>query len=409
MFKKTILLTLLLSSCAHSRPLEVLHWWTAPGETQALKTLQSSLAEHGVQWKNFSIKGEGGNSAMRVLQMRALAGTPPDVAQIKGPDISTWATVGMIKSMDEVVNTKQWSHFLPEVVQQTIHYKGKFMAVPINIHRVNWLWLNKKIFTQLHLSPPQTWDDFFKSADKIKAAGYIALAHGGTVWQDVLLFESMALSMLGPEKYKQAFIEHDKNVLISSEMIQLFKQYKRLHQYTDAGLMAKDWFEATQLLIDDKAAMQFMGDWAKGMFYVAGKKPMQDYLCVDVPESKGYYSYNIDSFVFFNKHSEDKELNDQKIFVNTILSKKFQKEFSRNKGSIPVRTDMDMSTYDVCAQKSYQDFKQDALVPSFTQNIATTSSVQNVVARIISDYFNDPKSTAIQAVQHLYIALKTTN
>ncbi|WP_094752138.1 ABC transporter substrate-binding protein [Psychromonas sp. CD1] len=409
MFKKTILLILLLAFYTQSQALEVLHWWTAPGEIDAQKLLQKALAKQGVKWKSFSIQGEGGNSAMRVLQMRALAGNPPDVAQIKGPDIKTWATVGMLKSIDEVVNTDKWSNFLPTVAQKTISYRGKYMAVPIDIHRVNWLWLNKKIFTELNLNPPKTWSAFFSVADKIKAAGYTVLAHGGTAWQDVLLFESMALSLLGPEKYKQAFIEHDKNILLSAEMISLFKQYKRMHQYIDVNFMGKNWSQATQLLIDNKAAMQFMGDWAKGMLQTEGKVPLQDYLCVDVPESKGYYSYNVDSFVMFNASNASDNLNDQKTFIKLLLSKKFQKEFSLKKGSIPVRMDIDIRSFDVCAQKSYQDFKSGILVPSFTQNIATTSAVQNLVADIISDFFNDPKATALQVTQHLYLALQTVN
>ena len=71
----------------NNESMEILHWWTAPGEAKAIKTLKSALDKKSIFWSEFAILGEGGSSAMRVLQMRALAGNPPETAQIKGPDI----------------------------------------------------------------------------------------------------------------------------------------------------------------------------------------------------------------------------------------------------------------------------------------------------------------------------------
>ncbi|MFT6986561.1 MAG: glucose/mannose transport system substrate-binding protein [Psychromonas sp.] len=408
MKKRLLLLPLLFSAHANSDaiPLEVLHWWTAPGELESQKILEKSLAAQNIEWQNFAIVGEGGDTALRVLQMRALSGNPPDAAQIKGPDIGEWAKVGMLDEIDKVVDTTSWQDILPQVVRETVTYKGHYMAVPINVHRVNWLWLNKKIFNELKLPVPTTWDDFFITADKIKAAGYLPLAHGGTAWQDALLFESMALSLLGAEKYRKAFVNHDEDVLNSVEMIAVFKKFKRLNTYLDQSLVGKDWFNASKLIATDKAAMQFMGDWAKGMWNASGKEAMVDYMCVEVPESKGLFSYNIDSFVLFEKYNFQARKNVQSLFVNTLLSKQFQTEFNISKGSIPVRNDIDMSKFDACSQKSYRAFYNGQLVPSFTQNVATTSHLQNIITKIISNYFNDPQADAAKTVKRLSLAIR---
>jgi len=327
--------------------------------------------------------------------MRALSGNPPDAAQIKGPDIGEWARVGMIKKIDQIIDSSSWQTILPQVVRDTVRdtvtFKNHYMAVPVDVHRVNWLWLNKKIFI---------------AADRIKAAGYLPLAHGGTAWQDALLFESMALSLLGAKKYRKAFIEHDESVLNSELMLSVFKTFKRLHAYTDKSLVGKDWNRASQLIADDKAAMQFMGDWAKGMWNAAGKTAMQDYICVDVPQSKGLFSYNIDSFVLFTKYNYQSHNSVQIEFAQTLLSREFQKEFNLKKGSIPVRNDIDMSLFDACSQKSYKDFNSAELVPSFTQNMASSSYLQTIMTKIISDYFNDPQADARTAVQHLSISIR---
>ena len=52
--------------------------------------------------------------------------------------------------------------------------------------------------------------------------------------------------------------------------------------------------------------MQIMGDWAKGEFAAAGKKPGVDYICAPTP-SDGGYILNSDSFAMFNVSGEDKK------------------------------------------------------------------------------------------------------
>ena len=84
-------------------------------------------------------------------------------------------------------------------------------------------------------------------------------------------------------------------------MINVFEQFKRLKKYTSKQMIGKDWFQASQLLASDKAAMQFMGDWAKGYWHASGLVAMQDYSCSDIPGVNKSYSYNIDSFVLFEK------------------------------------------------------------------------------------------------------------
>ena len=405
----SLLMPLLFNSQINANSLEVLHWWTAPGEIEAQALLKETLLTHGVEWKNFAIVGGGGESALRVLQMRALSGNPPEVAQIKGPDIAEWAQMGMLKEIDNIVPVTSWEKVLPEVVKQTVSFNGHYMAVPLNIHRVNWLWLNKAIFEELHLSPPKTWPEFMTTAETIRKAGYIAIAQGDSNWQDSLLFESVALSLLGAKKYKKAFVEFDDVVLQSQDMIAAFEQFKQLKRYMSTELQGKDWVEASNMLTEKKAAMQFMGDWAKGMWRATGKVAMLDYLCVDVPESEGLFSYNIDSFVFFKKNNNNIQHQNKEMFIETLLSNQFQRDFNVRKGSIPVSLNTGIEGFDACSQKSYRDFNQGQLVPSFSQNMATSSYLQTEMSKIISHYFHSDKVTAQQAVKQLSIAIRAVN
>ncbi len=407
--KKTLLLSSLLSANVLAGQVEVLHWWSSPGEEKAVQVLKNKLKQQGHQWQDFAVIGGGGESAITVLQTRAVSGNPPASAQIKGPDIQEWAKLGFLANLEPMAKAHNWSQVLPHEIAAAMQYKQQYVAVPINIHRVNWLWINKKIFDELELDPPTSWQTFFEAADKIKAAGYIPLVHGRKSWQDAVLFESVALSIMGADKYKRAFVDHDKDLLNSELLVQVFEQFKRLRPYIDKDAGGRDWNHATRLLASNRAAMQLMGDWAKGELTALNKKPGIDYLCLPAPGTAGNFSYNVDSFILFKQQRSLADTETQNSLALAIMDKGLQKEFSLVKGSIPARNDINLSQFDACAIKSAQDFSQDKLVPSIAQNMANTSFVQSAMADVISHFFNNPNADAKDAAHKLAIAIRAAS
>ena len=320
----------LLSCTSRASELEVLHWWTSGGETRSAQLLRGMMEEQGYNWKNFAVAGGGGESAMLVLKARAVSGNPPTAAQIKGHDIQEWAKLGFLTSLEDVAAEENWNTVLPELVSDIMKYRGQYVAVPVNIHRVNWLWANPEIFRKVGVAIPVTLREFFVAADAIKAAGYIPLAHGGQSWQDVTLFESVALAVLGTEDYRKAFVDLDIATLAGKKMAEVFRYFKKFRDYIDPDSPGREWYTATSMVSNGEAAMQLMGDWAKGEFVAAGKKPGQDYLCVAAPGTQGMFSYNIDSFVFF-KSPDLQHKQEQEALAQTIMGKSFQKAFSASK------------------------------------------------------------------------------
>ena len=399
-------LWLVFCSNAIASPFEVLHWWTEQGELESKQVLVKHLKVNDIEFEDFAIVGSGGGGAIHVLQMRALSGNPPEAAQIKGPDIAEWNNLSMLIGINELTDTSAWEHFLPKVVIDDITVEKQYMAVPINIHRVNWLWLNTKIFKQYGLAAPTTWKQFFSVANFLTSKGVKPVVFGGTPWQDALLFESVAISELGAEKYKQAFVAFNHDVISSSEMVNTFKLFKQLHRYATPEQQGQDWTWSSKAFINNKAAMLFMGDWVKGSWAAIGKKAVQDYQCVAVPGTRGVFSYNIDSFVLFKKAHSSIDQHSQSIFVETLISPEFQQDFSQLKGSIPARTDLDLSAFDECSQLSSTDFKEDIKVPSFTQNMATSSHQKAQIIQLISDYFNSDSLSAEEAVKQLGVMVK---
>ena len=388
---------------------EVLHWWTSGGEKRAADTLQKLVEDKGHTWKDFAVAGGGGEAAMTVLKTRAVSGNPPSAAQIKGPDIQEWGELGLLTELDEVASEGKWDSLLPKQVASVMKYDDHYVAVPVNVHRVNWLWINPEVFKKAGATPPTTLDEFFAAADKLKAAGFIPLAHGGQPWQDGTVFEDLVFAILGPQGYRKAFVEQDKATLTGDQMVEVFATLKKLRSYIDADAAGRDWNTAAGLVINGKAGMQIMGDWAKSEWTAAGKVAGQDYQCLPFPGTQGSFAYNIDSLAMFKLSDEDnrKAQND---LARTVMSPEFQQFFNQNKGSIPVRLDQDMSSFDACAQQSMQDFKQAAagegLQPSLAHGMAASSYVQGAVFDVVTNFFNDPAADPKKAAQQLAAAIE---
>jgi glucose/mannose transport system substrate-binding protein len=279
------------------------------------------------------------------------------------------------------------------------------VAVPVNVHRVNWLWVNPKIFKQAGAKIPATWEEFDTAARKIQQVGFIPVAHGGQPWQEAALFEDMVLAVGGADFYRKAFVELNSQALDSPTMVKAFEILRTVKNYTDKGAPGRDWNQASALVINGKAAMQFMGDWAKGEFSAAGQVPGKDYLCVPAPGTQGMFIFNIDSFVMFRVNDPEAQ-KAQREMARLIMEPEFQERFNLTKGSIPVRLNTSMEKFDTCARAAMDEFvkstKDGNLVPSMSQGMATFPSVQGAIYDVVTEFYNSamsPEDAAKKLVQ----------
>lgn len=402
-------LALGLSAAAQAAEVEVLHWWTSGGEAKSVAELKKMLEAKGHDWKDFAVAGGAGESAMTVLKSRVVSGNPPTAAQIKGPSIQEWGDEGVLADLDGVAGAEGWDKLLPSVISDGMKYQGKYVAVPVNVHRVNWMWANPEVFKKAGATVPTTWDEFFVAADKIKAAGMTAVAHGGQPWQDATTFETVVLGTAGADFYNKAFVELDPKALNSATMIKALKTFHKIKAYTDAGSPGRDWNLATAMVINGEAGMQFMGDWAKGEFTAAGKVPGKDYLCVAAPGTTSDYTFNVDSFVMFDLDDKEQQKG-QNDLASTILSPAFQEVFNLNKGSIPARLNLPMDKFDDCAKLSAKDFvstaKSGTLLPSMAHGMSTFSSTQGAIYDTVTEFYNSDSITAEAAAAKLAKAVE---
>ncbi|WGW06037.1 ABC transporter substrate-binding protein [Tropicibacter oceani] len=394
--------TALAASAAYAEPkAEVLHWWTSGGEAKSVAVLQEEFAAKGGMWTDMPVAGGGGDAAMTALRARVLSGNAPTAVQLKGPAIQEWYEEGVLADISAVAEAQGWADVLPASIAGHMKCEGTWCAAPVNVHRVDWIWANADVLEANGIAMPTTWDEFNAAAEKLQAAGFIPLAHGGQSWQDATVFEAVALGILGAEDFRKAFVDLDMDVLKSDKMKAVFDQMRTMRGFVDANFSGRDWNLATAMVMNGEAAFQIMGDWAKGEFMAAGKVPGEDFLCASVPGDG--FLYNVDSFAMFDVDGDDNKAG-QALLAELIVGQNFQKVFNLNKGSIPARTDVALDEFDSCAHLSAKDMAESSangsLLPSYAHGMALRGAQSGAITDVVTAHFNSDMSSD-EAVQML--------
>jgi len=405
MLRKLLIGTMLTSGLAagYAAPslaaeVEVLHWWTSGGEAAALDVLKKNLESQGVTWKDMPVAGGGGEQAMTALRARVTAGDPPTAVQLLGFDIIDWAKQGVAGDLNSIAEKEGWDKVVPTALQNFSKYDGKWIAAPVNVHSTNWVWISKKALDAAGGKAPENWDELIVVLDKMKANGITPLAHGGQAWQDATIFDAVVLS-LGTDFYKSAMIDLDPTALGGDKMVEAFDRMAKLRTYVDDNFSGRDWNLASSMVIEGKAGMQMMGDWAKGEFLKAGQKPGVDFVCIRFPGTQGAVTFNSDQFMMF-KVGDDKT-QAQLLMASDIESPEFQSAFNVVKGSVPARTDVPETAFDDCGKKGMKDLAEantsGKLYGSMAHGHAAPAAVKNALYDVVTRHFNgelDSKAAA---------------
>lgn len=388
---------------------EVLHWWTSGGEAAALNVLKDDLEAQGIGWTDMPVAGGGGEQAMTVLRARVTAGNAPTAVQGLGFDIIDWANQGSLANLNDVAAAEGWDDVIPAALQQFAKVDGAWVSAPVNVHSTNWVWANKAVLDANGIAQPETWEDFVAALDTLSAAGVTPIAHGGQAWQDTTVFDGVAMSVLGIDGYRAAFVDLDEGVLGSADMVEVFDRMAVIRANVDDNFSGRDWNLATAMVINGEAGFQMMGDWAKGEFINAGKVPGEDFLCFRFPGTQDQVTFNADQFMMFDQGGDVSA--EQAALATAILSPSFQSAFNVVKGSVPARTDVSDEAFDACGKQGMADLaaaaSSDNLVGSVAHGHANPASVKNAIYDVVTAHFNgefDSETAAAELVDAVSIA-----
>lgn len=384
-----------VSASAAALPLEVAHFWVAPSENKALDVFRHAWSALGGQWIDTTAPNR--TAQLKMVMDRIANGYAPTVIQWNANEASKeLPEMGVIQDIEEVAKADRWKEFLPAAILDAITYKGRIFLAPTNIHAENWLWTNRRIFDQLALKLPTTWDEVLGHAEKIAAAGYQPIAMGTGPWEVSLIFNDIIYATYGRDDYIRLMRAADPQMVMDPRMTRALELLRRLRTFVSTDRADKTWAGATRAVGAGRAAMQFMGDWAKGELAGAGLLLDKDFQCSLAPGTADSYFLIVDAFAFpLTTRAEERQA--QVLFARQVMDVRNQIDFSTVKGAISVRTDVPRHDLDSCARIGLDRIAQPGFhVPAQSMAMPTHMSEGWIVT--IANYFNDP-SISPEAVQ----------
>lgn len=378
----------------------LLHQWATGSDAQAIAKLGEMFTAKGGKWEQTSIAGHTANTLAK-LRADVIAGNAPPAVQLKGPEIAEWNKTGMTADLDELAASEGWEKVVAPELLPVMKPTGKWVAAPMNIHRINWLWASPKVMQAAGVAEmPKTWAEFNAACDKIVASGKICISHSTADWTDSTVFE-VVLYGQDIDLYRKAFVEGDVESMRSPGMVKAFEQMRLMTtKYMDPGMVGRDWDSMSALVGKGDAAFHIMGDWTIGLLTAAGFKEGTDYVCAQAPTDWGKPGFilNSDSVVFFKQKDQD-YIDGQKLLASLILSPDFQTVFNQAKGSIPARLDIDLSKgFNPCQQLSQKDLqasiKEGTLVRSMAHNMTIPQKMRGAIMDSITEFVATPDMSA---------------
>ena len=328
---------------------EVMHWWTSSSESAAVRKFADAYRAAGGVWADTAVAGA--DQAKSVAINRIVGGNPPTAAQFNTTkQFRDLIDQGSLNNVDDIALRDKWDQLMPAPILDVIKVNGHFYAAPVDIHMSTWIWYSKAAFKKAGIvKEPATPDELFAALDKLKAAGVVGLAHGGQPWQENILFQAMLANVGGKALYLSVLRDRSPQAINSEAFKKVLLAFKRLQTYVDPGSPNRNWNDATAMVVGGRAGVQIMGDWAKGEFAAARQTAGKDFGCIAGLGPNVPYLIQGDAFVF-PKTKNPETVKAQKLLAATMLAPAAQLEFNKLKGSLPILSNVDASSMDLCAQ-----------------------------------------------------------
>jgi glucose/mannose transport system substrate-binding protein len=388
----------------------VISQWSTGSDGAAITALGKEFERQGGIWEHNPVPGFT-TEMMNKLRAQIIAGDPPAASQLKGPEIAAWSKVGAVVDLDDQVKQAGYEAVVPAELARLSKPAGHWIALPVQAYRINTLFVSKKAADRIGMTKlPATWSEFNAVADKMKAAGITPVTNGGIKWDDGMKWE-IALCGISPDAYRKAVMELDAKTLNGPEVLAAFRQFRKLGEYSDPAAAGQHYSTFIPRYMKGDMGMLLMGGWAQGVFKSAGFQ-LSDYMIGPAPQDDGKIAFdlNSDEFIFWQKKQPEYQ-EGQKLMAKIVMSKEFGPMYSQITGSLPVRTDTDLSEAGFsdgqreAAHAMAEAVKTNRLVLSLAHNMAQTNPITAAMIDVLVEYVHDNRISAEEGQKRLAAAV----
>jgi len=379
-------------------PIEFLHFWISKGEINAMNVFKDAFIKKGGTWSDISVKNY---QLMKIEHsIRESKGFPVSaMLLLGGEDITNMTQINQIQPIQKIIDGTSWQQSLQSFTLDALRINKQIMGIPIAIHNENWAWYNLKIYNELNLTLPKNWDEFIVQAPIIKKAGYSPIAVSDDYFSLRIFFSVLLAGVGGEDVYNRFFKKQDITVLDNKKFKKALSIFSKIRKYRLQKKHLHIWSDATEEVLNNFAAMQIMGDWAKAEFQIEKKILGKDFNCWPAPNANTYFLAAIDVIVFPYPQTKEEKAG-QKLFIETLLDKNVQTDFNRLKGATPTIKDFNIKKLDMCTKSRLYQLKDKKNI-LYSPRFLMPESKLSQIRPLISKFWKNNMITTEQFIEEL--------
>lgn len=381
------------STSAYAVDLEVTHWWTSAGEAAAIAEFAELFEEKtGNNWVDSALAGSG-TGANPVIISRIIGGDPMGATQMNtGRDAEELIQAGLMRDLTPIVEEMGGLDFyVDQSLLEPCMHEGGIYCLPINIHSWDWLWLSTKAYEEIGQPVPTNWDEYVASWPALQEAGILPFGLA-TGWPFSGV-PGVLMSGLGGSDLVLA-INRDKSAdaVRGEEFRKVAEALDDLRQVISPEMMVPSFGDVGNQILAGEVAGNIHGDWLAGDLQVAGGVAGEDYECLPALGLGDQLTGGGDSFYFpvLPEGTDPAVIQAQADLAKILISPEGQLNFNLVKGSMPIRTDIDLSAANPCMQKAIGMLDK-GLLPS--GDFALSSDTQQQLQDLNTEFLDDDNIT----------------
>jgi glucose/mannose transport system substrate-binding protein len=384
---------LLGSTSVRAADLEVTHWWTSAGEAAAVAEFARVFEEEtGNTWVDSALAGSG-TGANPVIISRILGGDPMGATQMNtGRDAEELIQAGLMRDLTDIATEmKIEEFFVDKSLLEPCTYEGKIYCFPVNIHSWDWLWLSTAAYEKIGTPVPKDWNEYVASWPKLQEAGILPFGLA-TGWP-ISGVPGVLMAGLGGSDLVLA-INRDKSAdaVRGPEFRKVAEAMDALRKVISPDMMVPSFGDVGNQILAGEVAGNIHGDWLQGDLQVAGGVPGENYECLPGLGLGDQLTGGGDAFYFpvLPEGTDPAVLEAQTQLAKLLISPEAQLAFNLKKGSMPIRTDIDLSKANPCMQKALV-LLENGLLPS--GDFALSSDTQQQFQDLNIEFLDDDSIT----------------
>lgn len=407
-----MIIVLIITSCTNSSinqeleavepiVINVMHRWPIEPERELMgNLLKDMFVEFEAQNPDIQVNIDSVPSSMYESQLTVR------LAAEDGPDVFIYwpggRTESQIRKGDIMDITHVWEEnqlfdeFKSGVIQGSTHTDGKIYTLPIE-SKPNTFWYNKKIFDELGLNEPSTWDELLDHAGIIKEAGYTPFAVSGnlTRWMPAFWFDYILLNTAGGEFRER--LMWGKESWESPEVYKVFELWKEIVDagYFNQNINTADNKEVSGMVGKGEAAMMLQGPWAISDLKLLGLEPGKDFDLFPFPQiSESIQPAAEGAILAWAVNSNSKVVPEAERLLAYMAEYDTVLYLSSKRNTLGARKDIGMEIYDETTMPLMEGLNEILNESSLYMNfeLATLPTIQDAGMDGFIEFLNSPEN-----------------